>query len=1259
MRVKTKMNDQTTFNFLLSLILVMAASIGLGAQEESKSSSIESIFSHPLERENDLEQLVGHWLELIQTETRTPQRELLLGLIAENLPQTENPVTFLKSLEELAKKESFSGLKGIRLRQLIHSLYRITQSEEKVLDHRVYPGLIRNWAVLGPVGLGLQGQYLRRFPPEESIDFNRKERGLRRDVSWVRAHTTEPRRVLEAIRFTRGGSGVYFYLAQVQAQEAVPAWVTFRNSHPMTLYVNGIRVALETFEENLNSTRTYEVDLRKGWNQILIKNLGGSFQALLTDRNGQSLGPKVKFEKELTLNPRAEGDSKRRDANKARSEVLTLGTWDQYKSECQCEDELKEPTKEALHRLAFAYIMLHKGSSPRSVEQIEKAQKILEENKDSFGKPLQAFIYYRVASLVESAYSLPSDYRQRQAKLAYENCLKNDGQFRPAHLQLAAYLLDDKQPSEANKKALLAQEGLTEPNLRVLKLQFNIFQNQNWEAQANVVADQIEKIAPYDRTPHLYKANRAYSRLNYQKALNHYSQAYKANPSSASSLERIAEIQSQLGDVEAALKTLAVWRERRPEKLSPLFALAVAEEKRGNLDKALEYLQEALKLYPLNVRALQSSAMLKELLGDREGALFLFRKVLEINPGNLRLAEYVRHLGGLDEDRFWEDHDESLTPWIEKIPSAENFPQADALAVLDIAVLRLYPDGSSQEYTHQAFKLLSDASKESLANMNTRGEILKLRTLTPKGEVLEPVNALGRGAYVMPGLEIGSIIEVAYRTRNSSSEAWRISNGPFYFQDFTYKQPFLLSRYVVILPKGLDLEIVEKGMKDRNPKLFATVTKTIEKRDDGTRVIVYETRSAPRLEPEIRMPSRDELIPNVRLIERRDWLEVAEFFKGSLLGIARPTPRLKTYLKTVLSELPEGATEGQKVKAIFTKVNDLIKSEQGPRSADGILLEKSGSRNVLFKALLDLAGITNHWVFARPREELAPAKELAIPGPEHFNHLLILVEAQGEEAAWVELNNRLAPYGKLPYYLQLGTALVLKPGGPTFRTLPGSDPEESAEELITKLALGKVKEDPLAAKVQTTLISKPQASYINKIRLKDIDAFRRGLILQQVGNQFFPGAKVEKGTFTEIEVPGKPFRVDIQLMAPRFLIPAKDTLLLKPVLQPMSMVRSFIRSPQRKHPYHFTAQVVRRDRLEVDLGGGYEEVRLPKNAVLTSALGSFSLSFERKGETLIIEREAHLRPTRLPADEFQDLLQFCKSIDRLESQRIVLKPRAK
>ena len=59
-------------------------------------------------------------------------------------------------------------------------------------------------------------------------------------------------------------------------------------------------------------------------------------------------------------------------------------------------------------------------------------------------------------------------------------------------------------------------------------------------------------------------------------------------------------------------------------------------------------------------------------------------------------------------------------------------------------------------------RLLTEEAKDDLAEVRTPGEIVLLRTVLPDGSVLEPVAAMGKQSFVMPGVEPGVFTEYAF-----------------------------------------------------------------------------------------------------------------------------------------------------------------------------------------------------------------------------------------------------------------------------------------------------------------------------------------------------------------------------------------------------------------------------------------------------------------------------------------------------------------
>jgi hypothetical protein len=605
-------------------------------------------------------------------------------------------------------------------------------------------------------------------------------------------------------------------------------------------------------------------------------------------------------------------------------------------------------------------------------------------------------------------------------------------------------------------------------------------------------------------------------------------------------------------------------------------------------------------------------------------------------------------------DSFWTPYDEKLEDWILQVP--EEGPLVDkaaSIVVLDVLVLRVEPDGSYCEYVHQAFKLLTEESKEALAKVNTPGELLLLRTLTAAGETLEPVAAQGRGSYVMPGVEKGAFTEFAYR--NDHRQRGRpLSNGPFFFQDSSFRQSFLLSRYVVILPAGFDVGFLESNLEGAARKGgvdFARVEKTVRDLDDGSKVVLYEARRVPRLEPERWIPSPEEYIPNVELRQKQEWDDIAGAKRARYAGRTLPTPELEELARQVTAGIDDPMA---RARALYEHVNEIIPSRGSARNAVAVLLEKAGNRNVLFKALLDLAEVPSSWAFLRRPEGTMARTDWSYPRSSMFQYPYVRVEVDGAAPHYVSLRSRKTPFARLPEHLEGGKALIIGERSQSITLLPSPRPEDSATSLRGTLVLG----DALDVTAECDLAIHAVSAHGQKDSLKTRPDFEKKQILSRIANQLFAGAKVQQAEMPGLEDPDKPLAFKLSLTAPKMLRQGGENFLLKPMVQPSQMVKTFSGRSTREHPLHFRSQRVSRDSLRIDAGDHYTLHHAPTDVLLPSALGTYSLTYSVSGNSVVVERELTLLPGRLSAKEFPSFEEFCEKVDAAERESVVFRRRS-
>jgi hypothetical protein len=264
----------------------------------------------------------------------------------------------------------------------------------------------------------------------------------------------------------------------------------------------------------------------------------------------------------------------------------------------------------------------------------------------------------------------------------------------------------------------------------------------------------------------------------------------------------------------------------------------------------------------------------------------------------------------------------------------------------------------------------------------------------------------------------------------------------------------------------------------------------------------------------------------------------------------------------------------------------------------------------------------------------------------------VLIPRPGSEPLYVSLQNRWLPFGRLPEQIQGGRAFILDDEGPRIELLPPARPEDSAYSITATLRLGSGTD----ARADVAVTSQGVMFHALKDQLKTLPAFQKDLILRQMATRFFPGASVEKAEILGLEGFESP-SLEVKLTAPKFLRPAKDSYLLKPILQPARLVKGFSERAVRQHPFHMRGQQVSREVVRIEPGEGYAVDRLPRGVTIAGALGNFTLAYRMDGKTVVIERELTMLAGRLSAAEFPAFIEFCEQVDAAEEESVAFMKR--
>ncbi len=1246
----------TPFLSLLFLALAWPLPAPGAAEEDLLALALRS----PLEKKGDYDALARSWLEALPALAGEYRIELLIRRLTSLRGSLRDEMALLPLAEKALETEYAAGTVRPMLLDLVSDLYRRAGRDDDRKRVTAGRGYLLHWLVMGPFGKGRSSVFLRSFPPEAEQKLDATYKDGWQELAWRKAARASPEPRIEPFDFAYPSSGVVYLLAQVRSEREIEAVLQRGTDNAMQVWLNGTRVADDDpHHEQLENRRYTGIRLAKGWNRVLVKTRA-TFWMRICDPSGHSFPPGTLIEEEgRELHP-VEGAPDPRWPGPFN--VAALAPWAAWVKDLTARDAASGDGAGASRallpdaRIGLAMLFDAYGRDELAVAEAQKALKAL---------PEDAFIAFHAGDIFRRARYLPATVSKNRAQGAFEAALKADPAFVPAYERVASFLEEDEKPAQAalKVKEALEREPAFLPGL--LRLQ-SIYSSKSWEAERIEVMRELERVAPSSTAPALFWASHSKNLDNLSGAVEWCRKAIDLDRGNYRHRLLLAELEQQRGRRKEAEDALREAVRLEPDLGAPAGLLGSFLANQDRVEEALSLARSRAERDPDDPGEQEALAELLDKAGRKDLALEALRKARALDPGRLKLRRALARLetvpppaapasgdgGRARMDEFWAPYDEKLEDWFLQVPQEGPLvDKAASIIALDITVTRVELDGSSSEYVHQATKLLTEESKEDQANVRTSGEVVLLRTVTPSGESLEPVAAEGGNSWVMPGLEKGAFVEYAYRADSPERHGGELRLSAFYFQDMRFKESFLVSRYVLLLPEGVDPGILESNVRadarERQGKVeLARVEKTVRELAGGGKAIIYEARNVPRLEREQLMPSAEEYVPNVQVREKTTWEEVAGDLRGRYAGSTLATPELDEEARKVTQGIEDPVA---RARALYEHVNKIVPTEGRSSRAAQVLLEKAGNRNVLYKALLDLSGVPAEWAFLRPKEAVMPRTDWAYPSAGLFSYTFVAVLPEGKAPLFVSLSDRQTPFGRLSEHLQGGKALLVGEKGHRIALVEAESLEASSSSLVAALKL----EDGVDVACDVELISRSVTTSAQKEQLKTLPAFQKDLVLRQIVNQMFPGAKVKSCEMKGLDEPEKPFAIAASLTAPKLIKKSGDGFLLKPLFQPLQMVKSFAGRSQREHPCHFRSQRVSRDAIRVEGGASYRLERTPSDVTLVSALGTYSLAFKTDGNGVAVTRELTLLPGRLTADEFPAFVDFCEQVDAAERESII------
>ncbi|HID55173.1 TPA: DUF3857 domain-containing protein [Candidatus Poribacteria bacterium] len=763
----------------------------------------------------------------------------------------------------------------------------------------------------------------------------------------------------------------------------------------------------------------------------------------------------------------------------------------------------------------------------------------------------------------------------------------------------------------------------------------------------------------------------------YQQAAEEYERALEMDPKNLYALIHLGlayRQQRRLLEAEAVLKTAAnIDPEcKNPNSRNLYNHLGLVYQEMGKYDRAIEMYKRSIRLFPDDTWAHNQLGALYEALGRLYEAQMEFLETLKYDPHNSfalsRLSEIQQKvIAGRINVQPVEISPVEVSSILKDAPSRADYPEADAVVLLNKFSQEVGKNGISRFTVHQIIKILTWRGVRRYGQVaipfNRRYQNIGVnvaKTYLPDGTILKPaddaftdVTPPGLTEFnlfsdmmwkviTMPGVAPGAVIQ--YKATIEDIRGNLVEGKVWFWGGMSFQgyDPILRSEYDLKVPEGQPV-----FWKSYNCDLKPQI-----KREEGFTIYIWRYGRSDALRDEPGMPSREEIVPRFSFSSIKSWDEVAEWFNGLISEAKKAGPQISQKV----GELTDGMKdEEEKIRAIYDFVASKIryvglelgKGVYRPHPAGDVLENGYGDckdKVVLMLAMLDVIGVKGYPAMLSPRPE--PDADESLPSPGQFTHLIVALP-RGEGYLWLDPTAESCPYGDLPFADQGRRAFVIKDdGGWEFAVTPLFPAGRNLLSFRCSLKLmpdGSIRgREILSSRGQQAMIQRLAYRYIPQHRLREF--------LQMDLATRYPGAKVEEVKTDDPHGMRDPFEVNISFSAPQYPIRSDGSFTLIMPGYGFSDMAAMVAKESRRYSLDLGYPSLYEREVKITLPPGFKPEKLPEPISLENDLGRFERSVERTDDGLIYRMKFELDigivdPERY--EEAKDLIETLAREDRV------------
>lgn len=840
------------------------------------------------------------------------------------------------------------------------------------------------------------------------------------------------------------------------------------------------------------------VDLRKGWNLLLVKSAPSEKEWKVRFRFNPPRGVEVQWAqteaqmREALAAPKPEGKG---------SYAVGLGGG-------------AKPARSKFAQAAFELFNPSLDQNDPTVRKELSAQ--LAAMDAAASAELRAVLTFLLAEASKSTSRVASGKEENKRRELLEQVLKLDPKAARAALELAKYYSGTfRNPTEADRYAKMAVA--LAPNwveARVFAARVATMKGLDGEVERELNA----LLKEYPNHPSVLRFAGYYRGLrgDYAGSDDLYKRCLeKGDFTDEYCRARLFDRAVERNDVESAVRYAGETRRLNPFDLDSSEGLIRLFLATSSLERAMAECERALNICPREDNFLARKGEIYMRMAAREPAkaadlkvkaIAAYREAIKCNPNREDLVRYLEFMA--EEKPEWEVKlQENIEARVEaalKVPVDGDDPYR---VVYREEITVVNDDGTKSIYYQYAYRVCNDDGREVLQELGAPayaeqvGRCVGARVYRRDGSTEEGRRVESQA--MLPPLDVGDIVAVRYRVSDTAQSFF----GDFFgaMEPLGDYVPVDEVRLVYVLPKARRFfEYTVNGA----PKA--------ERREEGDKAIwTYTAKNLARVPREHNQLPLVQMVPTVQISTYENWKDFGRWYYNLIKKQLEPTPEMRAKVASLI----EGKTsERDKARAIYNWVVTNIRYNADwhfgvhgykPFSAGAIFERCIGDckdKAIVICTMLSIAGIKAYPVLIRLADSSEPRgrEDITLPMPHHFNHAIAYIEYADGKGQFVDGTATFNGFDELPGGDAGANVIIVRPDGGVQTQIPLPAPQQNAsreEATLEFMGNGKVK-------LSVTLTATgDRASFLRAIYLQS------GTRATQIENQWArhkPGAKVLK-----------------------------------------------------------------------------------------------------------------------------------------------------